>query len=107
MLNHFFSLYRQKKRGKSLVTYLFFLSLLYPTKLKKEKIMKALNFLAAFVGGAAVGAAFGILFAPEKGTDTREKIAEALRKRGIKLNRKEMDTLVDEIAEELKSGDED
>lgn len=68
--------------------------------------MKALNFLAAFVGGAAVGAAFGILFAPEKGTDTREKIAEALRKRGIKLNRKEMDTLVDEIAEELKSGDE-
>ena len=54
--------------------------------------MKALNFLAAFVGGAAVGAAFGILFAPERGTDTREKIAEALRKRGIRLNRKEMDT---------------
>ena len=69
--------------------------------------MKALNFLAAFVGGAAVGAVFGILFAPERGVDTREKIAEALRKRGIKLNRKEMDTLVDEIAEELKSGDED
>lgn len=68
--------------------------------------MKALNFLAAFVGGAAVGAAFGILFAPERGIDTRERIAEALRKRGIKLNRKEMDTLVDEIAEELKSGDE-
>lgn len=69
--------------------------------------MKALNFLAAFVGGAAVGAAFGILFAPERGEDTREKIAEALRKRGIRLNRKEMDTLVDEIAEELKSSDED
>ncbi|RHP64182.1 YtxH domain-containing protein [Bacteroides sp. OF04-15BH] len=68
--------------------------------------MKALNFLAAFVGGAAVGAAFGILFAPERGTDTREKIAEALRKRGIRLNRKEMDTLVDEIAEEIKSGEE-
>lgn len=68
--------------------------------------MKALNFLAAFVGGTAVGAAFGILFAPERGTDTREKIAEALRKRGIRLNRKEMDTLVDEIAEEIKSGEE-
>lgn len=68
--------------------------------------MKALNFLAAFVGGAAVGAAFGILFAPERGTDTREKIAEALRKRGIRLNRKEMDTIVDEIAEEIKSGEE-
>lgn len=69
--------------------------------------MKALNFLAAFIGGAAVGAAFGILFAPEKGTDTRDKIAEALRKRGIRLNSKEMATLVDEIAEEIKSGDEE
>ena len=65
--------------------------------------MKALNFLAAFIGGAAVGAAFGILFAPEKGTDTRDKIAEALRKRGIRLNSKEMATLVDEIAEEYST----
>lgn len=68
--------------------------------------MKALSFLAAFIGGAAVGAAVGILFAPEKGTETRDKIAEALRKRGIKLKRKEMDSLVDEIADEIKSAEE-
>lgn len=68
--------------------------------------MKALSFLAAFIGGAAVGTAVGILFAPEKGTETRDKIAEALRKRGIKLNRKEMDSLVDEIADEIKSAEE-
>lgn len=68
--------------------------------------MKALSFLAAFIGGAAVGATVGILFAPEKGTETRDKIAEALRKRGIKLNRKEMDSLVDEIADEIKSAEE-
>ena len=68
--------------------------------------MKALSFLAPFIGGAAVGAAVGILFAPEKGTETRDKIAEALRKRGIKLNRKEMDSLVDEIADEIKSAEE-
>lgn len=64
--------------------------------------MKGLNVLAAFLGGAAVGAAIGILFAPDKGEDTRHKIAEILRKKGIRLNREEMDNLVDEIASEMK-----
>ena len=46
--------------------------------------MKAFDFLATFIGGALVGAACGLLFAPEKGSDLREKIAEALRKAGRK-----------------------
>lgn len=68
--------------------------------------MKGLNFLAAFLGGAAVGAAFGILFAPEKGTDTRQKIKDILRAKGIKLNRSEMEELVDQIAAEVKDAAE-
>ena len=61
--------------------------------------MKALNYVAAFLGGA------GLLFAPEKGEDTRKKIAELLRKKGIRLNREEMDDLVDQIAAEVKDAE--
>ncbi|NDV59228.1 YtxH domain-containing protein [Bacteroides sp. 519] len=67
--------------------------------------MKGLNVLLAFLGGAVVGTAAGMLFAPEKGEDTRHKIIEILRKRGIKLNRNELDDLVDEIAAEMKGDD--
>ncbi|MBM6961515.1 YtxH domain-containing protein [Bacteroides caecigallinarum] len=67
--------------------------------------MKALNIVAAFLGGVALGAAAGILFAPEKGEDTRRKIAEILRQKGIRLNRAEMEDLVDQIAAEVKDAE--
>jgi Gas vesicle protein len=68
--------------------------------------MKGINVLLAFLSGAIIGTAAGMLFAPEKGEDTRNKIIEILRKKGIKLNRNELDDLVDEIAAEMK-GDVD
>ena len=67
--------------------------------------MKALNIVAAFLGGVALGAAAGILFAPEKGEETRRKIAEILRQKGIRLNRAEMEELVDQIAAEVKDAE--
>ena len=63
--------------------------------------MKNSSLLLAFLGGAAVGAACGVLFAPEKGADTRARITEAIRKRGLKLSGRELESLVDDIAEEL------
>ncbi|MBR4128458.1 MAG: YtxH domain-containing protein [Bacteroidaceae bacterium] len=61
--------------------------------------MKGLGLIAAFAGGAVIGAAAGILFAPEKGEHMRNKICQALRKRGIHLKDCEMNKLVDDIAE--------
>ena len=65
--------------------------------------MKTISYISAFLGGAIAGAALGLLMAPEKGTDTRNKISDAVddfcKKHNIKVSRKEVDDLVDDIKE--------
>jgi gas vesicle protein len=69
--------------------------------IKQIKRMKSLGYIGAFLGGAIAGAALGILVAPEKGQDTRVKITDTiedfLKKHNIKLSRKEVVDLVDDI----------
>ena len=65
--------------------------------------MKGLSYFGAFLGGALAGAVLGLLLAPEKGEDTRVKITDAvddfMKKHNIKLSRKEVKDLVDDIAD--------
>ena len=64
--------------------------------------MKSFNIIMAVIGGAIAGAALGLLFAPEKGAELRERIAQMLRDKGINLNGKQLDDLASEIAGEIK-----
>ena len=63
--------------------------------------MKTLGYIGAFLGGAIAGAALGLLVAPDQGSETRSKISDAVddfcKKHNLKLSRKEMDDLVDDI----------
>ena len=64
--------------------------------------VKPIHIVMAVVGGVLAGATVGLLFAPDKGSETRAKVASMLKKKGIKLKDDERSELVDDIAREIE-----
>jgi gas vesicle protein len=65
--------------------------------------------IVALLAGIAAGAALGILFAPESGTETRDKLSESLKNLGDSIKETaaaEIDNLVglkDKVVDNIKS----
>ena len=58
--------------------------------------MKASNILA-LLGGVAIGVIVAILLAPDSGKNTREKINNKLKEKGINLSKDELDEFIEKM----------
>lgn len=63
--------------------------------------MRTVSCIGAFLGGVLVGGLVGLCVAPQKGQDTRNKISDTIddfcKKHDLKLSKKDVDDLVDDI----------
>ena len=67
--------------------------------------MAKVNSILALLGCAAMGAIIALLLAPAKGEETREKISEVLREKGIKLSKEDFNKLIDSIEARFRKSD--
>ena len=58
--------------------------------------------LAAFIGGAAMGAAAALLLAPKSGVELRQQIMDIIREKGIKLNKEELEALCGKVISRVR-----
>ena len=63
---------------------------------------KSLSVVYAFLGGAIVGCGIALLFAPAKGSETRKRIKEILKKKGIDFTDDEVERLVNQISAQIE-----
>ena len=64
--------------------------------------MKGIGLISAFLGGAIVGCAVAVLFAPEKGSDLRTKIKHILNSKGITFTDDEVEALISQITAQIE-----
>lgn len=58
--------------------------------------------LFSLLGGIAAGALIGILFAPQSGKETRDKIKELLQEKMPDLSKDKLEQLVDQVIAKAK-----
>ncbi len=64
--------------------------------------MKNVGIIVAALAGVVAGAAIGVLFAPERGEDTREKIADFIKSKCPKMEKERLEELAEQIAGEIR-----
>lgn len=58
--------------------------------------------LAAFAGGAVLGAAAALLLAPKSGEEIRRQIADLAREKGLTLSKDELEAFVAKVLAKVK-----
>lgn len=65
--------------------------------------MSKAKVLAAFLGGALVGAAAALLLAPKTGAEMREEIARIAREKGLNLDKEELEAFINKVAQKVQN----